>query len=262
MLAAQAFDNAPSSWEVSLHRTPPDDADVVVAVGEEAQGDVRLDVAEPQRAVADTLSFLDAGSSLAIGVVGASGGCGTTSVALHLASMAPGQTCVVDLHPRPSCALRLGIDPADMTEAGVPVPARGGFRLTWGGPSFTAEDLGALRAGFRCVVLDAPAERAEALSDMCDRVVVVMAPTVGSATHAAELVCGMDDVPVALVSNRTGPGGETTRGELERIVGRRISLELPCSPGLRDAEDDGALVTSSWSPWLRGIARLSAALAS
>lgn len=261
MAAAQAFDDAPSSWRVSLHRSRPDDADVSVAIGEGAQGDVRFDPVHPECVVDEVRSFLEAASPSVIGVVGASGGCGTTSVALHLASLGTEPTCVVDLQARPSCAVRLAIDPSDLSEAPGPVPASGGFRLTCGPRPFGPEQLAALRAGFSRIVLDAGTDVTN-VGDLCDRVVVVMAPTVTSATLAAELLGHLEDVPVALVSNRSGPGGEITRLELERVVGRRIALELPCSPALRDAEDDGALVTSSWSPWVRGLVRLHVALAS
>jgi hypothetical protein len=65
-----------------------------------------------------------------------------------------------------------------------------------------------------------------------------------------------------LVSNRCGPGGETTRAELQAIIGRRVALELPCAPSLRDAEDDGRLLTSRLSPWVRRVDRLAGTLAS
>ena len=64
----------------------------------------------------------------------------------------------------------------------------------------------------------------------------------------------------ALVINRTGWGGELTRAAIARIVQRRIALELPFSPGLRDAEDRCELLTSPLSPWLHKIRRLARAL--
>ena len=257
--AARAFDDAPSHWDVTLHRGTPDDADVVVAVGDEIDGDVRLDLSRPDLVVADVRRRLEGDRSRAVGVVGASGGCGATSVALHIAAQGSTTTCVVDLHPRPSCARRLGIDPSDLEHSEAPIPVAGGFRLLWD-PGIAADRVTELRRDFEQLVLDLPRGSVSATSGWCDAVVVVILPTTASASSAVELLATLENTPVALVANRVGPGGETTQAELQRIVGRRISIQLPCSPGLRDREDDGRLLTSPWSPWLRRVTRLGEAL--
>lgn len=257
IVAAAAFDDAPREWDVTLHRDAPAEADVIVAVGE-VEGDVALDPADTQRVIADVGSVLDNRVTRTIAVCGASGGCGATSVALHLAARGDANSCVLDLDPRLSCAARLGIDPAELHDAPGPVPVPGGFRL-WHAAADRWND--GLTRGFERVIVDVPNHSLEQVIPHCDGLVLVMSPSLVSATRAASLLDVAGDTPTALVTNRLGPGGETTRAELQRIVGRRISLELPCSPGLRDAEGDARLLTSPWSAWLRRIARLSAAVA-
>lgn len=66
----------------------------------------------------------------------------------------------------------------------------------------------------------------------------------------------------AVVCNRLGPGGEMTRTELERIVEHRIGLELPCTPALRDAEDEGKLLGLRVSRYSRRVVQLARALRS
>lgn len=259
LIAAAAFDDAPSEWDIALHRQPPNEADVVVGVGVDAGGDVVLDPADPGRVVEAVRSMLDARASRTIAVCGSSGGCGATTVALHLAAEGDEHTCVVDLGRGRSCASRLGIDPAELDDAPGPIPVPGGFRLWRGGAADPWE--GAALHGFERVIVDVADQDLGRVVRHCDSVVIVMSPTLVSAKQAAPLVEVAGDTPTALVANRLGPGGETTRAELQRIVGRRISLELPCSRGVRDAEGDTRLLSSSWSPWLRRVARLSAALA-
>ncbi|HEX3327543.1 MAG TPA: hypothetical protein VHV50_11150, partial [Actinomycetota bacterium] len=59
---------------------------------------------------------------------------------------------------------------------------------------------------------------------------------------------------------RLGRGGETTRRQIEEIVGRKVALELPCCPGLRDAEGKQRLVALRWSRWGQAVIRLGRAL--
>lgn len=264
MVAARAFDDAPSDWDVTLHDDVPADADLVVTVGESAKatGDLWLDPARPHDVVEEVRSLLDASTCRVVAVVGAAGGCGATSIALHLAAATTGSSCLVDLQARPSCARRLGIDPGELADAAAPVPVPGGSRLLAARAPLAPARLDALRRDFERVVLDAPRDFIAEVRDHCDAVVLVMAPTLVAAASAAGLLVELGDTPVAVVTNRLGPGGETTRADLRRILGHRITLELPCSRGLRDAEDDCRLLTSAWSPWLYRIRRLSAALAS
>ena len=260
VLAAAAFDDAPPEWEVSLHRQAPAEAEVMVGVGPDVAGDVILDPRDPRRVIHDVQSALSAARTRTIAVCGASGGCGATSVALHLAAHGDASTCLVDLADPRCCATRLGLDGADLDAAGGPVPVAGGFRL-WGPRDIDTVSESVALSGFDRVIFDIGSRDLERVAPGCDSVVVVMSPTPVSAAHAARLLEVVGDTPSAVVTNRLGPGGETTRAELQRILGRRITLELPCSRGLRDAESDARLFSSAWSPWLLRIARLSAALA-
>lgn len=260
LAVARSFDHAPLDWEVTLHRGHPASADVVVGVGDEVASDVRFDPRRSELVVDEVSDVLAQRACSVVLVVGASGGCGATSIALHLAAEGPTRTCVVDLHERAPAAARLGLDPREVLEASGPVPVAGGFKLVCTGASGEPPSLDVLRRGFQRVIVDAPCDLVEPLLVSADAAVLVMLPTVTSATQAARLLDTFSDMPLALVTNRTGPGGETASGELQQILGRRLGLQLPCSRALRDAEDDCRLLTSEWSPWRRRIAHLSAAL--
>ena len=114
---------------------------------------------------------------------------------------------------------------------------------------------------FERVVIDCPdlGVAGGALGDV-DAGVLVVPPTMPGVRRAAAVLERHDAVRWAVVLNRMGPGGETTRAELHRVLGRRTALELPCSPSLRDAEDDARLVTSSWTRYVRRVDRLLHAL--
>jgi hypothetical protein len=63
-----------------------------------------------------------------------------------------------------------------------------------------------------------------------------------------------------VVTNRLGPGGETTRPQIESVIGRKVGLELPCWPGLRDAEGERRIGSLRWSRWGLALGRLARAL--
>lgn len=266
MSAARAFDDAPAEWEIWLSAEPPRGVDVLVSVDVSLPGAVPMDLDDPG-AVIDRIKERVAPRPWLVAVVGASGGCGTTSIALHLAAAAPSGSpaALVDLQPGGWAAFRLGISdeqlPGDATREPVVLPVAGGFRVL-----FAADPVptGALfEAAFdhaRRVIADAPVEVLARSSRPPDRVVLVMTPTIPSATRAGLLLRNHPDLSWVPVTNRTGPGSETTRVDIERILGRRVALELPCSPGLRDAEDDLKLLTSPFSPWWMRIRQLSEAL--
>ena len=264
MAAAAAFDPAPPDWDISIHREAPADCDVLVAVGVSVPGALELDPDRPE-AVIDAIRRTTMHRRLIV-VVGASGGSGATSLALHLAAASARRepTAVVDLHPQRAAAVRLGIaeDLPEGSETPVVQPVNGGFRLVL--PADDGRDLtAALEGAFdrsRRVVVDSPTDRLGDLADPADRVILVLTPTVPAAHKGAALVAAYPACGWVPVTNRTGPGGETTRVDIERILGLRISMELPCSPGLRDAEDDSRLLTSALSPWRSRVARLSEAL--
>lgn len=263
MAAAQAFDSAPVEWDVSLVSEPPGDADVVVAVGTTLPGALVMDPADPPAVVEQIRNGASAPSVIA--VVGASGGCGVTSIVVHLAAaIARTQRVnVVDLHPGGGVALRLGLssDEASAADGQVLLPVAGGFRLAADPDATSAPErcLAAAADNVDKVIVDLPVEKIAATTSL-HRVLLVMTPTVPSATRAAVLMQRHPELVWIPITNRTGPGSETTRVDIERILGRRLALELPCSPGLRDAEDDQKLLTSPLSPWRARVQRLGEAL--
>jgi hypothetical protein len=89
---------------------------------------------------------------------------------------------------------------------------------------------------------------------------VVMPPTSPGAARTRALLERIPPRPHAVVVNRQGPGGEATRALLQVALGSTIALELPCSPALRDAEDDGALLARH-ARWTRRVERLAVGLA-
>ena len=106
-----------------------------------------------------------------------------------------------------------------------------------------------LREVFARVVLDsAPID----LLPSASVVVVVVAGVVSAARRAAPLAGRAN----ALVLNRVGGGGETTRAGLEAVLGARAAIELPHCPALRDADDDGCLLRRG-ARWSRKIDHLA-----
>ncbi len=263
MAVASAFDVAPPEWEVRFHPQAAVDADVVVAAGADVEGAVTFDPNHPDELIRDVQRHLARRRSCTIAVCGSSGGCGATTVALHLAAAHPG-SCLVEATSTGAIALRLGLDPSMLEAAGDevhPVPVAGGFRVVRAGEANLQPLLEQLRLRFERVIVDIDPDRVGEIIGSCDAGVLVLAPTLPSAAAAAELLAGHPDAAWAIVSNRPGPGGETTRAELQRVLGRRLTLELPCSRALRDAEGEARLVLTEWSLWLRAIRRLSKALA-
>ena len=267
---ARAFDSAPPTWDVVLHETVPADADVIVSgpdVGDESG--IVFDPGHPERLIPAVLASLrDQARSNLIVVTAPSGGTGATSVALHLAQTA-GRTrdvCCVD-RPGGGIALRLDVpeDAPTWADLGpgediklVAPPVPGGFRVLLSpetGGDFSHEVLARALSSFDIVVAERPAlpphhlERARAA-------ILVIAPTIPSARKGAAAIDACPGAAWAVVANRLGPGGRATRVVLEAAVGRRIAIELPTSPGLRDAEDLGRLIDSPLSRWLLGIRRL------
>ena len=256
MAAARAFDAAPPEWDVKLHRDRPAHADAVVAVGCDLPDAVLFDPAHPGRAIDGVKERLAAPDRRAVAVVGASGGCGATSLAIHLAASSAG-ACLVAAGPAERLAYRLGIAPDAISSAPIPVP--GGFKVAhWvdGEPTELTKGLG---DRYRSILVDGDRSALGSLVEHSDACVLVLSPTVPSARSAAALLNVFPESPWVVVTNRLGPGGETGSAELQRILGRRISLQLPCSRALRDAEGEGRLA-SPWTPWRRRVERLARAL--
>ena len=271
--AARAFDGAPPEWRVSLHKQAPLDADVVV-LGPDASGDgIPFDPDYPQHVIEEIESRQSARRGAVIAVTGPTGGLGVTSLALHLAAALAPRCSVVYVDLAGGADLRMGLEPgkhrtwAELEDGTDSIklcalPMRGRFRALFapreGGDS--ALVLKRARRAFDLVVVDAAAQAAPEVLPDADAAVLVTAPTVPGARRAAVLLEAWPDLDWALVTNRPGPGGETTCNRLAAIFQRRITLELPCCAALRDAEDDGRLVSLRWTRYGRAVVRLARAL--
>ncbi|MGH2734490.1 MAG: division plane positioning ATPase MipZ [Actinomycetota bacterium] len=263
---ARAFQGAPPDWEVTLHDVPPQDADVVVAGPEfESVPGIRFDCRAPQRALEEVEAAVADRPGRTYVVTAAVGGAGTTTLALHLAASLAGTapTCVLDLDARGGVAARLGLADDHLTwrEDGS-VPVAGGFRALPSPedarPDEFAPALERAAAVFERVVVDAPDREAlEVAARAARAAVLVLTPTVPSALRSRALLDRHTDCNWAIVSNRTGPGGELLCSELEDRLAHRVALELPCSPALRDAEDDCRLLAHRWTRYLRGVRTLA-----
>jgi cellulose biosynthesis protein BcsQ len=270
--AARAFDAAPASWLVRLYEDEPENADVVVFGPDAASGDgLIFDPIHPDRLLEEIASL--AARARVVVVTGGGRGVGVTTIALHLASIwaRDHSTCLVDLDPNCGAAYRMGIGadlgsddrPRDPELAAVPVP--GGFRVLSGGdePERGSELLESAAHLFDRLVVDGPdgLDMAEVLADV-DAAVMVLTPAPTSALRAASILEANDDVKWATVLNRIGPGGEVRREQLERTLGHRIAVELPCTPALRDCEEESKLLTSEFLRWPRRLVDLHRALES
>jgi hypothetical protein len=274
LAAARAFDEAPASWAVSIHESQPEGADVVV-LGPDAPGDgIRFDPSKPERMIED-INRAAAPACRTVLVTGAGRGVGCTTLALHLAlEMArKRETCFVDLDPDSLTAERLGIDEKHLTWANVgssddslrlaALPVPGGFRVLLSSPEPTPPSglLARVQGSFERVVVDCPWEVVsdDVLSSVDAGVLVMTATTLG-AKRVARTIEDDHDLDWVVVANRLGPGGEATRAALSRAAGRRVALDLPCTPALRNAEQAGRLIATPWSRWKLSVARLAAAL--
>jgi hypothetical protein len=176
---------------------------------------------------------------------------------VHLAAALAGSSdCyLVDLDPSRGAARRLGCPPLDR-EVHEPAlearPVTGGFRLIEG--TLPAVD----RSDAPRVVVDGP--QASVVEAGCARHVVIVPSGRAGIERARDVLADVQLGSVAVVVNRTGWGGELTRSAIGRLLERRVALELPPSPGLRDAEDRAELLTSPLSPWLSRVRRLARAL--
>lgn len=276
---ARAFDHAPASWAVTLHDSVPTDVDVLVFGPDvEAHGGIAFDPLEPAGVVRAITAHLEKERSAPIVVTSASGGTGVTTLALHLAAATSQwcSTCFIEVEALSGAALRLDLEEGffrtwadlegdDSLQSALPVSA--GFRAllapqTWGSKEFRAA-VARAQASFEATILDAPFSCPwPLLPEGPFMGVVVMSPTVPSAHRTRAFLDGHCETTWAIVGNRLGSGGEMTRMELERILERKIALQLPCTPALRDAEDEGRLAWPAWSRYARSVVRLARALRS
>ncbi|MDQ3662161.1 MAG: hypothetical protein M3454_14110 [Actinomycetota bacterium] len=292
MAAAKAFDNAPPQWSVDLYTEPPPECDVVLVCPDvpdpRPPGVISFDPADSAEVLRKIMSRAAGRRLPLVSVTGPGRGCGVTSLALHLsrALVAFGTVCFVDLDEQWGAAHRLGLEPGALKSwrdfdgsaesvSSCALPTPGGFRALFSplpASLGSAEleprrpDEGVLlaeaRSLFEAVVVDISSPSVfERTVPHCEVAVLVLPPSRPAAARARCLLEAWPALTWMVVTNRMGPGGETTRSELEHILGRRISLELPCAPSLRDAEDDGRLLTSGLSRWIRRVERLARALA-
>jgi hypothetical protein len=294
---AQAFDAAPATWAVSFCDVVPPDADVVVfaepvdAMASEFQSDlaapnqprfdgVVFEPARPERLVPAIQARLDrsvpAAPCRVVAVTGIAG-TGVSSIAMHLALSwaARFETCFVDLDRTWTCADRLGLGAEVVTWGSAAtsdealrlaaVPIEGGLRALVApraAVDFSGDALvQRARSRFQQLVVDLPYRHlgSDRIASV-DATIVVMTPCLPHAHRVARMLTEVDADRLLVVTNRLGRGGETTRRQIEAIVGRRVALELPCCPGLRDAEGKQRLVPLRWSRWGHAVMRLGRAL--
>jgi MinD superfamily P-loop ATPase len=237
----------------------------------EMPGALRFDPSDPA-AILSSVAATASRSGRVVAVVGAGGGVGATTVALHLArAVATRRTCLLDLDTTwglrdrldlPDDALTWAEAEGEASRCALPVP--GGFRVMLaprGSCDANPEGLvSSARREFERLIVDAPVTTVSSVLGCCDAAVLVMAPGVSGARRARAVLNESPDVPWAVVVNAPGPGGETTRSEMQDILGRRITLELPCTPALRDAEGESTLLGWGWSRWERRVTRLGRVL--
>ena len=140
--AAKAFDSAPADWKVSLFDQAPSDADATVVCGDVVGEGIRFDPHQPDRVLDEVgRALAERVSGRSVLVVGACGGAGTTSVALHLsAALTSGDSvCYLELDRNRGARHRLGLqidtptwDAVGKTDESLlrtALPVEGGFRV-------------------------------------------------------------------------------------------------------------------------------------
>jgi hypothetical protein len=278
--AARAFDEAPRAWTVRFSEEVPPDADVVVYEDPQGREGVKIDPERPQDLLPEVQARLERANqpkACRTAIVTGVPGSGVTSVALHLAAIwaRRAETCFLDLDRSWSCADRLGLAQDVITWAGTDRPSDGirlaSVPIAAGLRALVApvgqvdvrsgEVIDRVPTEFERVVIDGPYGHLEdeAIA-LADSVVVVLSPCLPHAHRTTRILHRFATSRLAVVTNRLGPGGETTRAEIESILGRKLALELPTCPGLRDAEGKQHLASLTWSRWGRALERLSRAL--
>lgn len=273
--AAAAFDGAPEDWEVTVHEEIVP-ADHTVCGPEDAiEGAVVFDPRRPTDVLEEIQRRIPGTTSRFFAVSGIGGGSGATTLALHLAA-AFGRACVyLDLDLEWGAAARFGLDRAaiktwadigtstdDVKRAALPVAP--GFRALFAPrPRPDLPDarlvLERSRAIFDPVVVDLGSGAGPIAMDASACIWVIPATSTGVA-RARERIGSFPGQRAALVLNRTGAGGGITKARAAEELGHPISLELPGTPALRDAEDEQRLLAGPWTRYARRVAALARAL--
>jgi hypothetical protein len=267
---AKAFEGAPIDWDVFFWS---DGCESHVVVGDDDACSVPFDVSDPARAIESVAALLVRGRKRITVLTGARRGTGVSTLALHLA-VALGETaavCVVDLDPDSSLRARLGLPedardwaPSEDDVLSAAIPCSGGFRLLLA-PRAPFGDvrplLDAAVERYQHVVVDAPPSpcRAVVLASSTQALLLVPPSRQGIA-HAHRTIAAHPETDWSCVVNRMGAGGELTVRQIGNELQRPISVELPCSPYLRDREDDHRLLDARWSRYYRRVTRLAGAL--
>ena len=273
---AERFDGAPQRWNVTLFDERPSGADIVVRGPDVAvDADVVFDPDRPERLLAD-IEALTARSSKTFVVTGAGRGTGVTSAAVHLAgSLATfRETCLLDLDASWVGARdRLGMggrkvltwaDAGDDAESlrRAAIPVAGGFRALLAPPAGDPPDglVERVRTSFGHVVVDLPVGEPDHGTIRSARAALLLVPPTPAGVARARAVLSRPARTWVVILSRTGHGGEAGRAEIAASLGRKVALELPCTPLLRDAEDQGRLLSGPWTRYNRRIARLASGL--
>jgi len=271
LAGARALEGAPVEWAIELVTSAPPDADVVVC-GPDVPGcaGIPFDPAAEPDALLESIAAAGQGARV-IAVASACGGSGVTTIALHLARRYA--SCVVECGPHAGLAERLGLeraalrtwDPDDLSPESIELaalPMAGGFRavVAPNEPVGIERVVGESKTRFSTVVLDVPF--GSELPAQCDMFVVVMPASMPGALRTRALLQELpSSIPRAVVANRLGSGGESTRDRLRHVLGDAITLELPSCAALRDAEDDGSLLPARHR-WSRRVQKLADGLRS
>ncbi len=202
---------------------------------------------------------------LVVGVLGGSGGAGASTFACALGQLAArsGPAVVIDTDPLgPGLDRVLGVEAAPGVRWGElcqttgrlsarslreALPRSGALGvLTWADGSVAAlqafavrEAISAARRGHDTVVLDLPRSRDVLLDEVvarCDRVLLVVLPTVAGVSSAARLCRGFPDRSRLRVVVR---GSGVDERDLARILGVPVVGSMPDQRGLAEAIDLG-----------------------
>lgn len=271
LAAVKAFEDEPG-WAFSLHRETPDGTAVVVRgidLGDASTDDICFDPDHPVDCVdAVRAALAQRCSGKVVAVVGASGGAGCSTIALHLAERLGrmNKVCLAEAGPEPFFRARFDIGDGSKTwgDAGetdedlmlASLPVRGGFRSLLapeGGDRVPDEVVRRAARLFDVVVVDV----GRGAMSFGPRAALLVVPPTRPGCAAAERRLRRTDVRWGVVINRTGSGGSITRRGVEALLERRVMAELPCTPLLRDVEDGFGLLTGPWTRWVRRMTRVA-----
>ncbi len=258
LAAARAFDAAPPSWNVQLSNDGAERADVLVLTPEideapdSAAPLVAFDPLDPLAAVAAVARAGASRSPSITAVLGATGGCGATTIAMYLAKALAPEAAFVEVGDPGGSTLSARFDLALTGARAGPVTVQG-FHAYVVSDASEVSDLSEHRRAI--VDLGCGGAPIDGTPTLC-----VLPPSLVAARRAARIIGAHPKIPWIVVTNRVGAGGNVTRMELQQELSAPISLELAACPALRDSEESGRLADGSWRRWHRGIGRLARAI--